>query len=212
MRAMVMAVLSLAIAGCGPPTGIVEPDPQAVQPHDFAGALREHELDDWQVSGSGLTVGGPGSRLLVGPARFILTDGTRVVIPSSTPGANACRPLSRGREPASGRCVIIGEFIGEGPDARWFGVLGTQDEDDERRGTVDADLMGVHEGSGLISAASNIFVFELADEITVDPGCRNAPERPVDRDEFSLPQAAVHVATIDLSTHRIVGIACGYAA
>ena len=196
------------------------PHPDARQ-YDFFGVIQTFDLEGWERSIDGFTtggpesdevvIGGPESDELVGPARFVLTDGTEVTVPPGTPGASSCDPLLQINDPTvPDECVIIGKFQGAAPKAAWFGLLHTSGELESAQveEVLVSGLAAIRNESGVVTAFGEHFLFPLAPTVAFD--CLDAPQNPVSADHVSLPEAAVHFAEIDLETNEIVGIHCGY--
>lgn len=142
----------------------------------------------------------------VGPAQFLLSDGTQVAVPSNTPGGSLCAPLAAHPDPTmNDRCVIIGELVESTNEAAWFGILDGQVSETE---VLVPNLIGLRDGVGVLSAFNKEFEFKLADRVAYR--CLDMPSDAGPSQELTLPDAAAYFAAIDLMSHEIVTIECGY--
>lgn len=196
-----LVACSLIVSGC-----LSAPGPSVPHPYDFFGDISEYDLSEWEASGAADTVGGPTSEQLVGPGRFVLGDGTEVRVRRSTPGGSLCTLLaSHPVSPADDHCVIIGEWGDGTADAAWFGIL---EADVLGEVAVVSNLTRLAVGTGALAAFDEEFEFRLADLVQLQ--CLDTPSRPVPKDGLTLPPAAAYYAVIDLVSHEIVAIECGY--
>lgn len=199
---MLLVVTAVALACSSLPTEV------SVSPYDFFGAIVTYDLTAWTSSSGGHTVGGPSSGQRVGPAAFTLTDGTTVQVPEATRGGSLCDGLAGQRDPTIlDDCVIIGELVDDTDNAAWFGILDGQVTGDE---VSVSTLIGVQDGTGIVASLDEVFAFQLAKR--VEYRCLDVPRGPHPVDEVVLPDAATHFAVIDLTSHEIVAVECGYSA
>ena len=173
--------------------------------HDFFGVIDEFDLDGWSTSNGGATVGGPASRMLVGPADFVLSDGTQVHVPPRTPGGNLCKPLFRDTS-GPDQCLIIGKFAEE-HDAAWYGLLFGEAHAGE---ATLAHLTAINEATATVSAFHDSVVeFPVAPRVRYE-GCSGQRDAVVSADEAVVPDAGAVFAIVDLESHELVGIGCAY--
>lgn len=200
LGAVLLAGVVLAWGCSSPPT---DSEPQV---YDFFGAIATYDLDGWSSVSGVHTVGGPSSEQHVGPATFILTDNTTVEVPGGTRGGSLCDGLADQNDPTiPDDCVIVGEFVEDSGDAAWFGVLEAAVTGDH---VIVSNLVQIQDGLGMVAAFDEVFGFQLAER--VEYRCIDVTPGPHPIDDVVLPDAATHFAVVNLISHEIVAIECGY--
>lgn len=199
---LALAVVAVALAGCDGTSGL-ESD------HDFVGRIVGADLSSWETSDGGLHAGSAEDDFTVGPGVVVLEDGTELVIPADTPGANMCPVLAGDRWDGSlpNLCFVVGAYAGDGPEVAWFGLLGgNPDLPDDH---VELIVHDIGSGEVIVDANGRLLSFGLADEIDLS-GCVDSPDAATELTE--LPDAPVHYGSLDVATGQVDAISCGDAA